>query len=63
MAQNYQLVIRAEGEVRDKDGNLISEGVPAEGQTILTEEQAQQLLQAMAIHQQRMQPVIGEEQE
>lgn len=46
MAQNYQLTIRAEGEVRDKDGNLISTE-PIEGQTVLTEEQARELIEAL----------------
>jgi len=46
MAQNYKLVIRAEGEVRDKDGSLIS-AEPLEGQTVLTEEQAKRLLEQL----------------
>lgn len=47
MAQQYELVIRAEGEVRDKDGNLVFTE-PIEGQTVITEEQAAQLLEALA---------------
>lgn len=63
MAQNYQLTIRAEGEVRDKDGNLIS-SEPLEGQTVLTEEQAQQLLAELVRRQsQQSQPAIGDEKE
>ena len=46
MAQKYQLVIRAEGEVRDQDGNLISTE-PLEGQTVITEEQAMQMSAAL----------------
>ena len=46
MAQKYQLNIRAEGEVRDADGNLISTE-PLEGQTVLTEEQAKRLLEQL----------------
>jgi len=44
--QEYELVIKAEGEVRDKDGNIISTE-PVEGQTVLTEEQAKRLLEAL----------------
>jgi hypothetical protein len=43
MPTEYKLVIRAEGEVRDEDGNLIS-SEPLEGQTVVTEEQAKQIL-------------------
>jgi hypothetical protein len=50
VAQQYKLVIRAEGEVRDKDGNLISTE-PLEGQTVITEEQAAKLLEALAKRQ------------
>lgn len=46
MAQEYQLNIKAEGEVRDKDGNLISTE-PLTGQTVITEEQAQQIYEAL----------------
>jgi len=46
VAQKYQLNIRAEGEVRDADGNLISTE-PLEGQTVLTEEQAKRLLEQL----------------
>ena len=46
MPQNYKMVIRAEGEVRDKDGNLIPTE-PLEGQTVLTEEQAKRLLEQL----------------
>ena len=44
MPQDYRLVIRAEGEVRDADGNLIGS---VEGQTVVTEEQAKQILEAL----------------
>jgi len=44
--QKYQLVIKAEGEVRDKNGNLISTE-PLQGQTVLTEEQAKRLLEQL----------------
>lgn len=50
MAQKYQLVIRAEGEVRDKDGNLIS-NESLDGQTVLTKEQAQRLLEQLGQQQ------------
>lgn len=46
MPQNYKMVIRAEGEVRDADGNLVSIE-PLEGQTVLTEEQAKRLLEQL----------------
>ena len=46
MPQEYQLTIRAEGEVRDVNGNSIS-NESIEGQTVLTEEQARQLLEAL----------------
>ena len=44
--KKYQMVLRAEGEVRDKDGNLVSTE-SLEGQTVLTEEQAQQIREAL----------------
>ena len=50
MAQQYKLNIRAEGEVRDKDGNLIS-SEPLEGQTVISEEQAQQIIEALVKQQ------------
>ena len=46
MAQQYELTIKAEGEVRDADGNLIS-NEPLQGQTVITEEQAQRLLKQL----------------
>lgn len=42
MSQEYALTIKAEGEVRDKDGNLI-ETIPIEHTQIITEEQAAEL--------------------
>lgn len=61
MAQQYELVIRAEGEVRDKDGNIISTE-PLTGQTVLTEEQARKLLESLE-YPEHNQPVIGEDKE
>jgi hypothetical protein len=46
MPTEYQLVIRAEGELRDKDGNPIS-SEPLEAQTVVTEEQAKQILEQL----------------
>ena len=44
MTQMYEMTIRATGEVRDADGNLIS-SEPIESTVILTEEQVQALTQ------------------
>lgn len=57
LPEEYELVIRAEGEVRDADGNLISTE-PLEAKTVVTEEQAQQILEALG-----QQPVTGNETE
>jgi len=46
VAEQYKLNIRAEGEVRDEDGNLVPTE-PFEGQTVITEEQAQRLFEAL----------------
>jgi len=43
MPQLYQLVIKATGEVRDADGNLIS-AEPVETTVTVTEDQARELL-------------------
>lgn len=42
MSQMYELVLKASGEVRDADGNLIS-SEPVEARMTLTEEQVRAL--------------------
>lgn len=46
MSNLYELVIRATGEVRDADGNLIS-SEPVESTVLVTAEQAQEILASM----------------
>jgi hypothetical protein len=44
MSQLYQMTIRASGEVRDSDGNLVS-STPIEAVTEMTEEQVRAFLE------------------
>ena len=46
MPQLYQLVIKASGEVRDADGNLIS-SEPVEAIATVTEDQAREILASL----------------
>ena len=42
--QLYRLEIKASGEVRDKDGNLLNADVAVDGMRIVTESEMRQML-------------------